>query len=156
MEFILTPLSSIGPFSLGAQRAHVRDAAKASGAELRSEHGRSDYFGNSIAIQVEYDDRGCAWFIGANSTPGFSLLFSGVDLFNTPAAEVFELFCKSEGGPAPPFGDGGYTFCDQIVTLWQADEQHDHHRSDGVHTRPVWAQIGIGSPDYLSASSNDR
>jgi len=122
-----------------------------SGVELRSDHGSSDYFASGNAIQVEFDDRGCAWFIGANSTPGFRLLFHGVDLFNTPAAEVFELFCKSEVGPVPPFGDGGYTFCNQVVTLWEADEQYDHHASDGASTRPVWAQIGIGTPDYLSA-----
>jgi hypothetical protein len=151
MEFVLTPLASVGPFSLGAKRAQVRDAAKANGVDLRSEHGSSDYFAKDIAIQVEYDDRGCAWFIGANSTPGFRLLFSGVDLFDAPAAEVFELFCKSEGGPAPPFVDGGYTFCNQIVSLWKADEQYDYHSWVDARARAVWAQIGTGSLNYLSA-----
>ncbi len=156
MEFVLTPLTCIGPFSLGARRAELRDAVRAVGFELHSERGSSDYFAK-VAIQVEYDDAGCAWFIGANSTPQFRLLFHGIDLFDTDATEVFELFCQSEGGPAPPYGDGGYTFPKQIVTLWEADEQYDRVREfSGGRSRPIWGQIGVGSAGYLTAIRNGR
>ena len=44
------------------------------------------------------------------------------------------------------YGPGEYLFPDQILTLWDADEQNDHF---GHEERAVWAQVGIGSEEYL-------
>jgi hypothetical protein len=43
-----------------------------------------------------------------------------------------------------------YEYCspNQILTLWDADEQYDRQ---GGEEREVWGQIGIGSKEYVAA-----
>jgi hypothetical protein len=41
-----------------------------------------------------------------------------------------------------------YRFPNQILTLWDADEQYDHQGGEG---REVWAQVGIGNHAYMAA-----
>ena len=153
IAFDLIPRVSIGPFKLGMSQSETRTAAAQVGFALEAEHDRSDYFGSEIAIQIEYDDLGRVEFIGANGVPALYLLqFEGVDLFDTEAESVFEIFRKLEGRTAPNFDAHGVTFPTLIVTLWEADGQYDGMRiGTKLPLRSVWAQIGIGTEDYLAA-----
>ena len=47
-----------------------------------------------------------------------------------------------------PFDASGFVFPNQIVTLWEADEQYDRL---GGEQRPIWALVGLGNQRYLEA-----
>jgi hypothetical protein len=154
--FELVPQLGIGPFHLGLPRAEIRARAAVAGLELQDERGQIDYFGAENSIQVEYDDAGRAWFVGASNSPAlFKVIFEGRDLFDTPAKDVFSLFGRRESSTVPLFAKGGHTFPDQVVTLWEAEDQYDHiRRENGQALRLIWAQIGVGNTDYLTATAD--
>ncbi|MFJ4444879.1 hypothetical protein ACIPZ8_22675 [Pseudomonas sp. NPDC089422] len=145
--FEILPLHSVGPARLGATRVEVRQAMDASGFPLQTAHGNCDYFSNA-AMQIEYGADDKALFIGVSGGAAFRVVFKGVDVFNLPANEVFALMADADGSGPHDFNSDEYCFPNQILTLWDADEQYDR---DGDETRPIWAQVGIGSGAYLAA-----
>lgn len=154
VDLVLVPRQSIGPFRLGSSRQEIRAAAEQWGWPLFEERGSLDYFASN-SIQVEYED-GAADFIGVANEPAlFKLTFRGHNLFDMPADHAFRLLREGEGDNAEAEYDAsGLTFHKQIVTLWEADEGYDWvRRKSGAPTRPVWGQIGIGTPEYLLAVS---
>ena len=150
LHFEIVPLVGIGPVRLGAAREEVRGSMREHGG-LRSESGNLDYFlGN--ALQVEYT-AGRASFIGVSSfCPGYSFSYCGVDPFDTPAEVLFALIAKHESA-SHAFNADDYVFPDQIVTLYEADEQYDYA---GDHMRAVYGQVGLGNEAYLAASKPGR
>ena len=149
----LQPHGGAGPFCLDKPRAAVRVAAREAGLPLSAERNGLDYFASN-AIQVEYGPDGNSEFIGVSLLrPGvFTLTFLGLDLFDAPAEEVFDMFARADGTLTSPYDAEGCTFPRLIVTLWEAEEQYDRiRRANGLPLRPVWAQIGLGTPGHLQA-----
>lgn len=94
------------------------------------------------------DDAGCAQFIGISSYPVCSVTYFGKNAFDTPAQELFDLIAARDDSGEHRFNDSKYVFPNQIVTLWDADEQYDRL---GNRSRLIWAQIGVGNRTYLAA-----
>lgn len=144
-QFIIKPHKGIGPIQLGMTRKEVKSVLGENNYSGSS--GNSDYFFNN-SIQVEYE-RGKADFIGATYSDYYVISYKGVNVFDTSSEELFDLIAAGENN-AHSYNSCEYLFPDQIVTLWDADEQYDHI---GNETRTVWAQIGTGSKNYLEAVS---
>jgi len=146
-KFKIAPHVGIGPILLGASRDSVRAALSASGYPLESSEDSLDYFASS-GIQIEYGPDGCADFIGIACGKTYRLTYYDVDVFNTPADEIFDLIARRDNSGDWPFDASGFVFPNQIVTLWEADEQYDRL---GGEQRPIWAQVGLGNERYLEA-----
>lgn len=144
-QFNIEPHKGIGPIQLGMTRLEVKSALGEKNYSGSS--GNSDYFYEN-SIQVEFE-QGKADFIGASYSDNYLVLYKGVNVFNTSSEELFTLIAANENNPHS-YNSYEYLFPDQVVTLWDADEQYDHI---GKETRVVWAQIGIGSKNYLEAVS---
>ncbi|WP_259696913.1 hypothetical protein [Pseudomonas brassicacearum] len=145
--FEISPRKSIGPVHLGASRSAVRQALADMGFVLENSHGRSDYF-CAACLQVEYSDEGVAQFIGISGGSEISFTYKGVDVFSIAATELFSLIAAADCSGSHEFNQYEYCFANQIITLWDADEQYDRQ---GGEEREVWGQVGIGSEQYLSA-----
>lgn len=145
--FEILPLRAIGPASLGATRMETRKVMAAIGFPLEVARGHLDYF-SSAAIQISYGIDEKVIFIGVSGSATFRVMFRGVDVFNLPAAELFSLMAETDGSGPHEFNSYEYCFPNQILTLWDADEQYDR---DGGETRPIWSQVGIGNEAYLAA-----
>jgi hypothetical protein len=150
-ELAIKCRDSIGPIKLGDSREQVRAALQDFGLSLNSSHGASDYFGEA-SVQVEYAGDGTAWFIGINSNTSNVCTYKGVNVFDTPAEDLFSLMAVDETNAAE-FDEDGYVFPDQILTLWDADPQYDRL---GGEVRPIWGQVGIGDDRYLAATAKYR
>lgn len=149
-DLFIKPLVSIGPFALGVLPPAARKAALDAGFALSHERIGSDYFAEN-GIQIEYHDGGMASFIGVSSDAvAYRLLYEGTDVFDTPAHVVFDLISARDGSGCHAFNRDEYLFPNQIVTLWEAEEQYDHIRrkSSQRPLRQIWGQVGIGSPGY--------
>ena len=146
-ELSITPHVGVGPVSLGADRESVRAALRTAGFNLESSRGSLDYFADA-SIQVEYGADGTAEFIGVSQHRAYSLTYFGMNVFDTTAEEVFAAIAAREGAATPAFESSGYVFPEQIVTLWEADEQYDRL---GGRQRVIWAQVGLGDHRYLQA-----
>ena len=155
IDLALLPRQSLGPFCLGGSREDIRAAAERLAWPLSSERENLDYFALN-SIQVEYEN-GVAAFIGvANEPTLFTLIYRNNNLFDLASDRVFDLFSEIDGA-VTDYDSCGHTFHNLIVTLWEADEQYDHvRRMNGEPLRPVWGQIGIGAPEYLSAIARFR
>ncbi len=145
--FDLIPHHGFGPVLLGMSRADARRALEAAGLVFDSSRDQSDYYA-SAAVQIESDDRNRVWFIGVNANDAFTTILYGLDVFDTPAAELFDAIAQREARKPAHIDLSEYTFREQIVALWEADEQYDVL---GHHRRPIWAQVAIGNADYLRA-----
>lgn len=145
--FEISPRKSIGPVHLGVSRSAARQALAEMGFPLENSHGRCDYF-CAACFQVEYSDDGNVQFIGASGCSEISFTYKGVDVFSIAAAELFSLIAAADGSGSHEFNPYEYCFANQIMTLWDADEQYD---CQGGEEREVWGQVGIGSEQYLSA-----
>jgi hypothetical protein len=145
--FEIVPLLRIGPIALGATRADVRAVMAALGFPLEFTRDTLDYFCKSC-IQVEYgvDDR--ADFIGIGSAPPFPVLYEGIDVFDVSAVDLFARIAKNEASGPHRFTNSEYLFPDQIIALYEADEQYDPR---GAMTRSIWGQVAIGNARYLQA-----
>lgn len=143
----VVPHVGIGPARLGLARLANRSCLDAIGLPLEETRKALDYFAEN-ALQIEYDDDGKAQFIGIGSSGALRVLFFGLDVFDTPARDVFAAIARREATGAHAFDSSEYLFPEQVVTLWEADEQYDHR---GGQRRVVWAQIGIGNARYLDA-----
>lgn len=143
----LVPHSGAGPILLGSTRVQAREAVASLGFPLKSSRNSLDYFCEA-SIQIEYgpDDR--VWFIGLSCHERFTVQYRGQNVFVLPAPQVFALIAASERSGAHTYESYEYCFPDQIITLWDADEQYDRL---GKESNPVWAQVGIGDEAYVAA-----
>ena len=106
-----------------------------------------DFFADA-AIQVEYEEDGTASFIGVSSGTDVSLLYEGVDLFDTEAKDVFALCSRRDASGEHQYSEYEFIFPSQVITLYDADPQYDHRKNE---SRAVWGQIGLGDQRYLRA-----
>jgi hypothetical protein len=146
-QFEITPHIGIGPIHLGATRETIRAALTSLGFALKSSRGSIDYFA-SAAIQVEYGGDDHADFIGVSCHRDYSLIYYGTNVFDTVADQIFALMSDRDNSGSHVFDRSGFVFPNQIVTLWEADEQYDRL---GGEQRPIWAQVGLGNQRYLDA-----
>lgn len=143
MQFEINPHIGIGPVKLGMSREEVKAAL---GAKNHSHsEGELDYYFEN-AFQIEFVDNK-ADFIGVSDEPDYTVTYEGVNVFDTQAKKLFEIINANEDQPQT-FDGYECLFLNQIITLWDADEQYDRM---GAESRKVWAQIGVGSKNYLQA-----
>jgi hypothetical protein len=147
LVFEISPLSAIGPVQLGASRAAAREAMSTIGFPLEHSYSGVDYFCESC-MQLSYGPADEVCFIGVSANPQINFTFKGVDVFALPATDLFSLMSALDDSGPHHFTSYEYCFPNQILTLWDADEQYDRH---GGETRKVWAQVGIGSAAYVAA-----
>lgn len=145
--FEILPLEAIGPACLGATRLAAREAMAVSGFPLEKAHDRLDYFCDA-SVQLEYGTDEKVQFIGVSGNAKLRVIFRGVNVFNLPAAELFLLMASADDSGPHEFNSYEYCFPNQILTLWDADAQHDRN---GGEARPIWGQVGIGNNAYLAA-----
>lgn len=139
-KFQIEPHLGIGPIQLGVSRTALQVTLASIGFPLERTHGRLDYFCEA-AIQVEYDEQWRSKFIGVSCHQAYSVFYSGVNVFDKPAADLFALIAGQDGSGSHIFCSNGYTFPNQMLTLWDADSQYDRL---GGELRIIWAQVGIG------------
>lgn len=143
----IAPLQAIGPVRLGSSRTDAREALSAFGFPLEWSRGASDYFcDGSIQVECGPDDQ--VWFIGISASCRFTTHFQGKDIFSLSAMDIFSLVAAADHSGPHYFKPSEYLFPNQIIALWDADEQYDRQ---GNETRPVWAQFGIGNSSYAAA-----
>ena len=106
-----------------------------------------DYF-DANAIQVGFEEDNTASFIGVASSSTYRVTYFGTDVFDTVASKVFDSITLREKSGKDSFSSYEYLFPEQIVTLWDADEQYD--RLSGEQ-RQIWATVGVGDSRYLVA-----
>jgi hypothetical protein len=148
-HFDIIPHVGIGPVRLGMSLAEV-DAALAPlpGAlpvYKKSEHGRCFF---RASLQIEFGNSGTVQFIGVSNDPDLLCVFEGRDVFDLSAPDLFALIASRERTQTHHYSPLEYLFPDQIVTLYEADEQYDRK---GGGTRPVFAEVGVGNAEYLAA-----
>jgi len=144
-EFQIIPHVGIGPIRLGASRADARISLAIAGFPLKLARGKVDFFCDS-SIQVEYDDSDSIQFIGISCDPSYRLTYEGVNVFDITAPELFARVASQDGSGDHKYRDTEYLFPNQMVTLWDADEQYD--RLAGKK-RVIWAQVGLGNRKYV-------
>ncbi|MFB2726866.1 hypothetical protein ACE02H_05295 [Shewanella mangrovisoli] len=145
MEFSINPHDGIGSIKLGMHRAEVREILDGS---FDSSRGSLDYYFNG-SLQVEFEND-LVNFIGLALDESYVVTYFGVNVFDIEASELFALIAANE--PLEhTFDRGEYVFPEQIITLYDADEQYDYL---GNHRRSIWGQIGLGSKAYLKAVSS--
>lgn len=143
----IAPLHAIGPVRLGCPRADAREALSAFGFPLESSHGTSDYFCDaSIQVACGPDER--VWFIGVSDSERFTVQFQCKDVFALSAPNFFSLAAAADQSGPHIFTPTEYLFPNQLITLWDADEQYDRRTDEA---RQVWAQVGIGNSSYAAA-----
>ena len=143
----IAPLQGVGPVRLGSSRTDAREALSDLGFSLESSRGATDFFCDS-SIQVECGPDDQVWFIGISSSDRFTAQFQGKDIFALAAPDFFALAAASDSSGPHSYKATEYCFPNQIITLWDADEQYDRQ---GNETRPVWAQVGVGNSSYAAA-----
>jgi len=144
LELELQPHVGIGPAKLGAIRSDIRSALEQVGLSLDTSSDRQDYFDG---IQVEYTDEKCS-FIGASWSQRYIVKFAGLNVFNVSSEELFATLSTCDGSGEHAYNTYDYLFPNQLVTLWEADQQYDRL---GGESRVIWAQIGIGNEVYREA-----
>lgn len=139
----IEPGSGIGPIKIGMTREQVLSVL---GESNHSGSGKNSEQYFDFSIDVEFTDNKVT-FIGVSQSKNYSLIYRGINVFDLEAECVFDLISKHEP-EKHEFSDSQYVFPDQIITLWDADEQYDRL---GDEQRKIWAQIGLGSNEYLQA-----
>lgn len=144
MDLYMDPHRGVGPVSFGMTRAEVR---RALGHAPRAKGPRTDcYFGGSF--QVSFGDDGVE-FVEVASSIEETVLFDGVDVFDTPADRLLAALSRRDtADPRLSRPPSQYLFPGLVLTLWGRSAQYDHR---GGRTRPVFAAVGLGSADYLAA-----
>ena len=136
------------PIRLGATRLATRQQMSDMGLDLGTSRGSIDYYFNNV-IQVEFDTKESAIFIGVAASRNVELLYSGKNLIDLPARVVFDLIAANERDQVPAYTTSSVLFPGQIITLWEADPQYDSRYGKIAQ----WGQIGIGNAEYLAALS---
>jgi hypothetical protein len=140
MEFLIKPNDGIGAIKLGMTRKQVK--------ELLAEHFSSSdntidfYFDNSLQIEFEKE---FVDFIGISQNDAYKVSYENIDAFDVDGARLFSAISANES-KSHMLNESEYIFPEQIITLWEMDEQYDYL---GSHKRKVWAQVGIGTKSYL-------
>lgn len=142
MNFDLLPGIGIGPVKLGMNRTEVIEALGEDNHSDSSDTSESFY---QYSFQVEFTNE-IVSFIGVSQNPSYQLTFMDQNVFDIEAKALFDLISKCES-KEHDYIDSEYVFPDQIISLWDADEQYDRL---GTEQRKIWAQIGLGSQVYLS------
>jgi len=146
MNFEIKPHVGIGSVELEMNRADIKKILGEENLSYVNEE-IDYYFNNSLQIEFVNDK---ADFIGMSYHPDINVMYKNTNVFDTEAKELFNLIARNEE-ENHKFDEMEYLFPKQIVTLWDADEQYDHMGT--TNTRLIWAQIGIGSQNYLEAVS---
>ncbi len=105
------------------------------------------HYSFDASLQFEVGESGRIQFIGLASNPDVISRYNGHDVFDTPAPELFELIAAHES-VNHEYDPSEYLFPDQIITLYEADEQYDQVQHE---SRPIWGQVGVGNDEYLAA-----
>lgn len=96
----------------------------AMGYPLEAAREHLDYF-SSNAVQISYDIDETVIFIGVSGSSTFQVTFKGFDVFNLAAPDLFSLMAEADNSGSHEFNSYEYCFPNQILTLWDADEQYD-------------------------------
>jgi hypothetical protein len=142
---------SIGPIRLGDSKTRVRSALETFGFALELSRRELDFFCHS-SIQVEYVD-GTASFIGVSFSSEYVCTYEGLNVFDTPAEELFSFMNARETSGTASCDEDGVVFPIQILSLWEADSQYDRFQNE---SRPIYAQVGIGDARYLDAIAKTK
>ena len=140
MEFLIRSHDGIGPIKLGMSREQVKELF--AGFFTLSDEASDFYFDS--CLQIEFENN-LVDFIGVSQNENYQLMFGAIDVFNVDGITLFNAISANES-KSHSFNESEYIFPDQIVTLWDMDEQYDYL---GNHKRKVWAQVGIGTKSYL-------
>jgi hypothetical protein len=140
MEFLIKPNDGVGIIKLGMSREQVKEL-------LVQYFSSSDktidfYFNNSLQIEFENE---LVDFIGISQSSAYKVLYENIDVFDVDGASLFHVIAANES-KNHTLNESEYIFPDQIITLWEMDEQYDYL---GSHKRKTWAQVGIGTESYL-------
>ncbi len=144
--FELVPGKGALPLLLGSSRRGIGETMEGLGHKISARHGQSDRYVRNC-VQIEFDEDGLASFIGISTDSGIELIYRGRDILHLPSHEVFDLIKENEPECDFEYSDVTHLFRNQIITLWDADEQYDSFDE----RFPVWGQIGIGNENYLAA-----
>jgi hypothetical protein len=139
------PREGFGPIKLGSSREEVRAVMASLGFPLESSLAAIDRFCGS-SIQGEFED-GRLTFIGVFYSKAFVAQYQGVDVFDVPASELFQMAAAADNSGPHEFDHLEYCFPNQIFTLWHADPQYDHRRKG---KRQIWCEVGLGNEAYLA------
>ncbi len=145
--FEFEPHKGFGPAILRSTREQARQAMAAAGFPLERSRKRTDRFCGS-AIQIECGDDELVDFVGVSYSPRFNAVYRGALVFSVSAEELFRLIADADASGEHAFNASSFRFPGQVMTLWEADPQYDYL---GNETRPVWAQVGLGSAAYAAA-----
>jgi hypothetical protein len=149
--FHIIPGHGVGPIEFGMSRGEVYAALEAipGARDGYSSRDTMDYFFNA-GLEVEYDDRGRVQFVGTQYHPGCGCVFEleGIDPFDTPAPELFDILAGMDGVPGHEFNALEYLFPRIIATLFETEPQYDYV-SGG--SREIYGQVGVGNAVYLEA-----
>lgn len=146
-KFNLVPRAGVGPIKLGESRSVIESVFSQSGIKKSATNNNSDYYIENT-IQVEFDKNGFSWFIGVSHHSSYDVFYQNTNVFDITAKTLFDLVASNDDSGSHEFSEYEYIFPNQILTLWDADEQYD--RKDGEQ-RIIWAQVGLGTSEYLRA-----
>lgn len=146
-ELNLVPRSGVGPIKLGEKRSVIESVFSENGIKKSATNNNSDYYIEN-SIQVEFDKNGFSWFIGVSQHSSYDVLYHHTDVFDISAKTLFDLAASNDDSGSHEFSGYEYIFPNQILTLWDADEQYDQK---GGEQRVIWAQVGLGNSGYLRA-----
>jgi len=141
------PRQGIGPVHFGMNRKAVAAAMRRLGAESPvARNVETDMYLDN-AFQVSFGRSGLCEFIELASGVQASVIFEGIDVFQTAADDVLALVQRIEHqddqlSEAP----ASFLFSGLILSLWDPDEQYDYA---GGHRRPVFGGVGLGDEAYL-------
>ena len=152
LQFEIQPHSGIGPFLLGESITVVRERLASLGFPVKFHENGLDYYFDA-SVQVEYDDDQTISFIGVSFDDRYDLRYFGLNVFDTPASELFDYIASIDKSGEHQFTTIQYCFPSQIITLWSADTQYDRLQNE---KRVVWAQVGIGNLAYVKAIKEIR
>ncbi|MCO6047857.1 hypothetical protein NG895_28460 [Aeoliella sp. ICT_H6.2] len=148
IQFDIVPHIGIGPVHLGMTPDAVEAAVgSVPGALPRLAKGRKTHCYFKAALQVSFGESGLVNFIGVSGTPLLECRYEDRDVFDLPAPELFALIASRERSGRHDYSAAEYVFPEQIVTLYEADEQYDRK---GGESRPVFAEVGVGNAEYLA------
>jgi hypothetical protein len=149
-QFDIKPHDGVGPIKLGMNRSQVRAALiNYDNCNLDQDSSETlDYaFGNSL--QIEYDDRGQAQFIGVSfhDECGCDYGFNDRHIGDYSATELFELLATLDNS-SPEFTTSEHLFRNLGVVVCGANSTYDYR---GGHSRPVYAQVSVVNQAYFDA-----
>ena len=146
----LVPHSGIGPIKLGESRTAIASVFSENGIKKSATQNNSDYYIEN-SVQIEFDKNGFSWFIGVSQHSSYDVFYHDADVFDVTAKTLFNLVSSKDNSGSHEFCEYEYTFPNQILTLWDADEQYDRK---GSEQRVIWAQVGLGNNEFLRATES--